>query len=251
MRVAIKFAYDGREFYGFARQPGLKTVEEDIINMLVKNSYIKDPKQSHFRSASRTDKGVSALGNVVAFDTEMPIDDIFQKLNNDPTTIFVYGIAKVTPDFFPRYSKIRSYRYYLKKTCFEIDKVVHALGVFTGKHNFSNFARVEEFKDPIRTIDNIVVTEIDDFFVIDFYAQTFLWHQIRRIISAVEKVGIGKLEREDIIEALDIPDKKVDFGVACAEPLILRDIVYDFGFEYENNYLKTLNDLENRIVHSF
>ncbi|MBY9021829.1 MAG: hypothetical protein KGD67_12295, partial [Candidatus Lokiarchaeota archaeon] len=34
MRVAIKFAYDGRRFYGFARQPGLKTVEEEIIKNL-------------------------------------------------------------------------------------------------------------------------------------------------------------------------------------------------------------------------
>jgi len=250
MRVAIKFAYDGREFYGFVRQPGLKTVEEDIINMLVKNDFIRDPKQSHFRSASRTDKGVSALGNVVAFDTELPIDDIFQKLNNDPTTIFVYGIAKVNPDFFPRYAKIRSYRYYLKKTCFEIDKVIHVAGVFTGEHNFSNFARVEEFKDPRRIIDNIIVTENNGFFVIDFYAQTFLWHQIRRIISAMEKVGMGKLEEEQIIEALNNPDKKVDFGIAPAAPLILKDIMYDFNFEYEKYYSRTLNDLEKRIINS-
>ena len=41
MRVAIKFAYDGRKFFGFARQPGLKTVEGGLINMLVKNGFTK------------------------------------------------------------------------------------------------------------------------------------------------------------------------------------------------------------------
>ena len=70
MRIAVKFAYDGRKFYGFARQPRLKTVEENILNILVENGFIKDPKESHFRSASRTDKGVSALGNVIAFNTD-------------------------------------------------------------------------------------------------------------------------------------------------------------------------------------
>ena len=238
MRVAVKFAYNGRKFFGFARQPNLKTVEEDLINMLVKNGFIKDPKQSHFRSASRTDKGVSALGNVVAFDTELQIDDILQKLNYDLVDIFIYGTTKVDDDFYPRHAKQRVYRYYLKRTGLELDKILSAAATFTGKHNFSNFARVEEFKDPVRIIDNIVVMEKDDFFVIDFYAQTFLWHQIRRIISAVEKVGKKKLGEEHITEALDFPDKKIDFGLAPAEPLILKDIVYDFDFKYDKDYLK-------------
>ncbi len=250
MRIAVKFAYDGRKFYGFARQPRLKTVEEDILNILVENGFIKDPKESHFRSASRTDKGVSALGNVIAFNTDSSKERVFQKLACDVTDIILYGFTCVEPDFYPRHAKLRVYRYYLKKTSFEIDKILSAAAAFTGEHNFSNFARVEEFKDPRRIIDNIIVTENNDFFVIDFYAQTFLWHQIRRIISAMEKVGMGKLEEEQIIEALNNPDKKVDFGIAPAAPLILKDIMYDFNFEYEKYYSKTLNDLEKRIVNS-
>ncbi len=250
MRIAVKFAYDGRKFYGFARQPRLKTVEENILNILVENGFIKDPKESHFRSASRTDKGVSALGNVIAFNTDSIKKNIIKKLNRDLKDIFLYGMKEIESDFFPRHAKWRSYRYYLRRKCLEIDKILSAAAAFTGEHNFSNFARVEEFKDPCRIIDNIIVTENNDFFVIDFYAQTFLWHQIRRIISAMEKVGMGKLEEEQIIEALNNPDKKVDFGIAPAAPLILKDIMYDFNFEYEKYYSKTLNDLEKRIVNS-
>jgi len=250
MRIAVKFAYDGRKFYGFARQPRLKTVEEDILNILVENGFIKDPKESHFRSASRTDKGVSALGNVIAFNTDSIKKNIIKKLNSDLKDIFLYGMKEIESDFFPRHAKWRSYRYYLRRKYLEIDKILSAAAAFTGEHNFSNFARVEEFKDPCRIIDNIIVTENNDFFVIDFYAQTFLWHQIRRIISAMEKVGTGKLEEEQIIEALNNPDKKVDFGIAPAAPLILKDIMYDFNFEYEKYYSKTLNDLEKRIVNS-
>ena len=250
MHIAVKFAYDGSKFSGYARQPRLKTVEGEIIKTLFQHDFIEDTEKSRFRSASRTDKGVSALGNVVAFNTDFTRADILQKLNEDLTDIIVHGTACVDAEFYPRYAKQRSYRYYLKKNSLDVEKVPSVASYFTGKHNFSNFARVEEFKDPTRTIENIVITDEEDFFVIDFYAQTFLWHQIRKIISAVEKIGSGKLEEERIIEALRSPDKKVDFGLAPAEPLILKDIVYDFDFEYDKNYLKTLNDLENRIAES-
>ncbi|GAG00440.1 unnamed protein product, partial [marine sediment metagenome] len=119
---------------------------------------------------------------------------------------------------------------------------------FTGEHDFSIFARVESFKDPVRSINNIVFTWERNFLVIDFYAQTFLWHQIRRIISAIIKEEKGKIEKKNIIEALENPNKKVDFGLAPAEPLILKDIVYDFEFEYDEKSLDRLNKLEDSII---
>ena len=64
--------------------------------------------------------------------------------------------------------------------------------------------RVESFKDPVRSIDNIVFTQEKDFLVVDFYAQTFLWHQIRRIIPALIKIGRGKLEKEKLCHQLGI-----------------------------------------------
>ena len=96
----------------------------------------------------------------------------------------------------------------------------------------------------------IIISEEDGFFIIDFFAQTFLWNQIRRIVSALEKVGSDKLPKEQVIAALDNPDKKVDFGLAPAEPLILKDIVYDFDFEYKEETLKELDDFEKRILDS-
>ena len=70
MYIAIKFAYDGRNFYGYARQPKLKTVEGELIKSLIKKEIIENTKKSCFRSASRTDKGVSAIGSVVSFETD-------------------------------------------------------------------------------------------------------------------------------------------------------------------------------------
>jgi tRNA pseudouridine38-40 synthase len=122
--------------------------------------------------------------------------------------------------------------------------------LFTGEHNFQNFARVEPFKNSVRTVDNIVIVEKQDFLILDFYAQTFLWNQIRRIVSALEKKGKGVLSNEKIRAALEHPEQKVDFQMASPEPLILKDVVYDFSFEYMKDYKKDLQSFENRIVAS-
>jgi len=246
MRIAIKFAYDGKKFQGYARQPDMKTVEGEIINLLVKNNLIKDPKESKFRSASRTDRDVSALGNVIAFNTSLQKKYVFQVLKKSSNDILFYGIKEVEPEFYPRYAKLRIYRYYLKNENLDKDEIIAVLALFAGEHNFSNFARIEENKDPIKTIDNIVVTERNDFFTIDFYAQNFLWHQIRRIISALEKALVGKIKKDQIVDALSNPNKKVDFGLAPAEPLILKDIVYDFEFEHDKKLRATLVNMEKQ-----
>ena len=122
MRIAIKFAYDGRAFHGYARQPKLKTVEGDIVDSLFNNGFIKDPKKSVFRSASRTDKGVSALGNVVAFNTDVSKKQIIKDLFNENPSIIFYGIKEVNQDFYPIYAKLRQYRYYLTSNNFDIDQ---------------------------------------------------------------------------------------------------------------------------------
>jgi tRNA pseudouridine38-40 synthase len=248
MRLAIKFAYDGKQFHGYARQPSLKTVEGELLKALVKHSYIEDTKESIFRSASRTDKNVSALGNVVAFNTEASKKQIIDELSNESSSILVYGIKEVKHEFYPRHAKQRHYRYYLHIKDLDLEKIISTSAIFTGENDFSNFAKLEPFKDPIRTIDNILFTLENDFLIIDFFAKTYLWHQIRRIISSLIKIGNGTLEEEQIIGALKSPENKVDFGLAPAEPLILKDVLYDFEFEYDKNLMKKVKNLEKNLI---
>lgn len=250
MRVAIKFAYDGKNFSGYARQPGQRTIEQALLDILIEQRIFHDIKMSCFRTASRTDKGVSALGNVCAFDTVLSREEIFSILTKEISDIFIYGMQSVPADFYPRHAKRRQYRYYLRRENLDVDQLLSAAGLFTGAHNFQNFARVEPLKNPVRTIENIVVGENQEFLILDFYAQTFLWNQIRRIVSAVKKVGVGSLSIESIRLALDHPEKKIDFQVAASEPLILKDVIYDFSFNYVKEYKKKLLSFENRIVSS-
>ena len=250
MRVALKFAYDGKNFSGYARQPGQRTIEQALLDMLIERKIIGDAKTSCFRTASRTDRGVSALGNVCAFDTACSKEKILSQLTEDRSDVFIYGSQSVEPGFYPRHATRREYRYYLKRNNLDVDALLSAAGLFTGEHNFRNFARVEPLKNPVRTVDNIVISEKQDFLILDFYAQTFLWNQIRRIVSALEKRGKGILSNEQIRAGLERPEQKVDFQMAAPEPLILKDVVYDFSFEYVKDYKKHLQIFENRIVAS-
>jgi tRNA pseudouridine38-40 synthase len=250
MRVAVKFAYDGKDFSGYARQPGQRTIEQTLLNLLIEKKILVDACTSCFRTASRTDRGVSALGNVCAFDTTCSKEMVFNRLTRDVSDVFIYGIQAVESGFYPRHAKRREYRYYLRRNALDVDAVLSAAELFTGEHNFQNFARVEPLKNPVRTIDNIILFEEQNFFVLDFYAQTFLWNQIRRIVSALEKIGRGTLSLGAVRQALVHPEKLVDFQIAAPEPLILKDVVYNFSFEYVKEYKQKLKSFEEGIISS-
>ena len=248
MRVALKFAYNGKTFYGYARQPKFKTVEGEIINNLIKNNLIKNTKDSVFRSASRTDKGVSSLGSVIAFNTRFFYRYMLNNLNKYSKDILYYSFKTVDDDFYPRYANLRQYRYYLDITNINYEKILRGLSFFTGEHDYSNFARVESSKNPVRIISNIVIDKFGKFLVIDFFAQNFLWNQVRRIISAVEKVGSGKITLDEIINALNNPQKRYDFGVAPSERLMLKDISYNFEFEVDKKLLSKVKIFEKKTL---
>ncbi len=250
MRVAVKFAYDGRSFSGYARQPSQRTVEQTVLNTLIENRVFQDVKHACFRTASRTDRGVSALGNVCAFDTTRTIDEILPLLSDKDSEVFFYGMHEVDPGFYPRHATQRQYRYYLRNENLKVEKILSSAHLFTGMHNFQNFARVEPLKNPVRTIDTIVITEKKDFLILDFDAQTFLWNQIRRIVSALKKVGEGSLTFNAVQQGLDHPEIPVDFQVAASEPLLLKDVRYDFSFDYVEEYKRKLQRFEQKIVSS-
>jgi len=248
MRYAVKFAYDGRNFHGYARQPNIKTVEGKIIEILENFDIINNPKESLFRSASRTDKGVSAISNVVAFNSDKSKDYIFEKISKQVNLIIFYAIKEVNDDFNPRYAKLRQYSYYLKNENLDSKKIISSSRFFTGVHNFTNFARVEDYKNPFRTIDNILFTIDKKYIIIDFFAQSYLWQQIRRIVSSLIKIEKEKITDKEIIDALDYPQRRIDYGVADPKYLILKEISYSFDFEIENKNLDKIKNFEEKIL---
>ena len=247
MRLAVKFAYDGRGFSGFARQPGRRTIEGDFLQLLTDWGAIHSVEEARFRISSRTDKDVSALGNVIALTTHWNAEEFQQRMPGDTPGIIIYGVREVDDRFYPRYALQRDYRYYLRTEGLNCTVIRDAADVFLGEHDFRNFAKLEEGKDPVRCLDSLTIGETNRFLVLDFTAQTFLWHQVRRMVAGLIRVGFGKLTRDDLERALLDPDTHVDFGLAPAEPLILRNIVYPFAFTELTNASVLIEKLEQSI----
>ena len=239
MRIALKIAYDGTYFYGYARQPNLMTVEGLLIKNLKKIGAFKDEKNANFQSASRTDKGVNAAGNVIAFNTSLSINRIIKSLNSLLDNIWILGGIIVNHSFNPRHANMRWYRYYLYYDTINYKKFEESIHIFEGKHNFKNFAKACN-KEPVRTISDISLMDKNNVIVIDIKAQEFLWNQIRRIVAAAKKVGKGIICVDDLKYALNNPDKKIDYGIASPNYLLLVDIGYkNIHFEiYEEGFKK-------------
>ncbi len=247
MRYAVKFAYDGTKFFGYQRQPKLKTIEGEIIKRMKETQIIQNIEESEFQSASRTDKSVSAVGNVIAFTTDFREHDILGALNG-VQEIWFYALAVVADDFNPRFAKQRWYRYLLSNGKLDIEKITKVSQIFIGEHDFSCFSKSDE-RNKIRRIDDITIKKTKDFFIIDVYGESFLWHMVRKMIGAIEKVGKGEVDIHKIEDALC--GKFFDFGNASPEPLFLMDTKYDFSFRADKNVLRKLMAVINERWMSF
>jgi tRNA pseudouridine38-40 synthase len=226
MRVALKFGYDGSRFWGYQRQPDVRTVEGDIFKAMKKTRMIIDIKENNFQSSSRTDRGASAVGNVLAVDTEFKKGEILKALNSNLEGIYFWGIAEVEETFNPRFAKKRWYRYHLDKRL-DLELLKEASNLFVGEHDFKNFCKKND-KPTVRTVDSMTLAEGDDFIHFDIKAQSFLWNMVRRIVSAVVKHAEGEIGVENIQDALGGEEK--DCGLMPAHPLFLMDVSYDFEF---------------------
>lgn len=244
-KVALKVAYIGTDYHGFARQPEFNTVEGELIKALKEAKLIENLKSSGYSIAGRTDKGVHALGNVISFRTSenVAINQINDYL---PKNIRILAHAGVPFGFKPRYAKSRHYRYVMvNNEDLNIDEMKKASELFCGTHNFSNFSKRSE-RNPIRTIDKIKVSESDDIIIIDVIGESFLWNMVRKIASALHSIGSDELGMENINESFN-PSFSLAITPMLPEGLILMDIHYE-GLKFKideyaaDKFLLTLNN---------
>jgi len=230
VRVACRVSYLGTRFYGSQQQESSRTVEGEFIAACRRLDLFSDWRAAGFCSAGRTDRGVHARGQVVAFNTAWP-DRARQALNSQlPPDIWVTGISRV-PDFFnPRYdARSRTYRYFLSTVISDPEAMDAAAEEFLGDHNFANFARVAG-KNPWRKILSIRTGTEGRFRFIEVTAESFLWHQVRCMASALFMTGTGELDREGIHRLLTEQTGR-PIPPAPAEGLVLWDT--DCGLTWE------------------
>lgn len=258
-KVVLLMMYSGKGYYGMQRNTGnsqFRTIEDDLVTALVKSGCIPEDhgdtmKKMSFQRCARTDKGVSAAGQVVSLKLRL-IDDIIEKINEHlPAQIRVLGLKRVTQGFNAKNNcDARTYSYMLptvafsqkdydqnKITAFRLEaetlqRVNRLLSLYIGTHNFHNFTSQ---KAPSDASARRYITEMAcgkpfirsdcEFAVITVRGQSFMLHQIRKMIGLVIAVIKG-YAKEDVMERSWGQDK-VDVPKAPGLGLVLERVHFD------------------------
>ncbi len=241
---AFRLAYDGREFFGFQRQPDVPTVERTLFEALRSLSVVADDadKPTGYAAAGRTDRGVSALAQTVAF--ECPDWLTPRALNSElPSTIRAWASAEVGESFHATHDAVRrSYTYYLyapRDDAESLDgrppvddkQAKAALDRLCGSHDFSNLT-----PDETGTRRGVSgrLTRQGAFLEIEFAAGGFARELVRRLVSVVQRVATGTQSLEWIDALLGPSTVEPRPPPAPPEPLMLSAVVYpDVEFNYD------------------
>lgn len=229
MKIALKLAYLGDNYYGFQRQPDLVTVDSEVRKALAKIGVV----DGDFEYAGRTDRGVSALGQVIDFriDEDKAYLARPRCVNGRlPRDIWAWAWAEAPEGFDSRRSAIwREYHYILWHPGLDLELMRSAALELLGEHNFRNFSSCKE--DTVRRVLRLEVSEQDGLFVFDVRAEGFLWNMVRKIVCTLEMIGAGEKRPEWISDLLNT-DLNCGAPAAPAEGLILMDVGYE-GLEWQ------------------
>jgi len=231
---AYRVAYDGRPFHGFQRQPDVSTVEDTLFDALRELGVCADDAApAGYAAAGRTDAGVSARAQTVAFDAP---DWLTPRAFNGelPGSVRAWAGADVPDDFHATHdARRRGYVYFLHAprdddTAASLDegRVRDALARLAGEHDFHNLTSDET--GTVRDLD-ISAERDGDFLAIRLRAGGFARQLVRRVVGLAVEIGRGESELEKVewmlgSESIDGPD---GVAPAPAEPLVLWDVTYD------------------------
>lgn len=240
-------AYDGTSYHGWQWQENAVSVDN-----VLRETFLKTFKQTemHIVGASRTDAGVHAQGQVVRLGTHLSIDP--QKLmyvfnNALPGEIVITECTRIDQEsrFHPQHdikTKVYTYRFFLKRpepmvqrygyfVEYPIDtqKLVQALTVFVGTHDFRAFSKELKEKNTQRTVESVTVTPCDKFggYTITFTGKSFLRHMIRRMVGAAFEVARRPHRScQELKQLLFVPQNIQNLPTAPAKGLCLESITY-------------------------
>ncbi len=215
-KVVFGFAYDGTSFSSYQSHNSFNTVEGGIRSEVTSNLL-----GENMRTASRTDKNVSALFNAMSLDTTVKPEDTIGILNSNLENIYFHSYGYVSDDFNVRHCSEKEYTYLLPFSWVDIDEFIREMKKFIGKHDFAKFCRYDN-KETIREINSIDTIFWNGMPGLVFRARGFLWNQIRFI------VGYGIKRQRDGAEPEDPwSDQNWSRYLAPAELLFLTKIKYE------------------------
>jgi tRNA pseudouridine38-40 synthase len=217
----------------------VKTIEGDLFRALCEMNIINDPLEAKYIASGRTDRGVHALSQVIAFNTEKPNIAVPSAINSRlDGTIWAWARAEVSPGFDPRrFAKSREYMYIMFGR-FDISTMKEASKQLIGKHDFYNFSKNDNERRTICTIKKIDVHEAGEFTIIDITADYFFWHMVRKIATALKMVGTGERDTSWFEKMLHPSKFSEGLQPAPAYGLIFKNVEYDNITWNEDKYTK-------------
>ena len=243
---AYRVAYDGRPYHGFQRQPDVDTVEGRLRSALVRLGVCErgDGLPERYAAAGRTDAGVSARAQTVAFDAPAWLSPA--AFNGElPDDIRVWASADVSEGFHATHDATeRTYTYYLyaptdadRLGCEPVDdeRWAAAVDALAGTHDFDNLTSDDTGTE--RTVD-IDWTRDGQFLVVQFTAGGFCRQLVRRLVSLAAAVADGSAPLSKVDRVLSPEPVSGPDGVPPAppEPLVLTDVRYpDVSFTRDDD----------------
>ncbi|OGN99649.1 MAG: tRNA pseudouridine(38-40) synthase TruA [Chloroflexi bacterium RBG_13_52_12] len=248
--IVLIIEYNGTGYHGSQLQKNAPTIQGELEKALNKLT----GERIRIKTASRTDAGVHARGQVVSFCTvsALPLKSFIDGLNHYlPRDIAVKEAFKTNGPFDVRRRAVsREYKYYIliSRTrspmrqgfsCrvtgdLDINAMNRACQALIGRHDFASFVSSAETARQKRTVRDVFKAEITqdgDMIVFGIIANSFLPHQVRNMIGSLIKVGQGKMTVDEFISMVRAKTPGLASPTAPADGLCLVRINYPGPFE--------------------
>jgi tRNA pseudouridine38-40 synthase len=240
--VRIELEYDGSGFRGWARQPGLRTVQGELEAALA--TVLREPVE--LTVAGRTDTGVHALGQVASFETaaETP-QDLARRLNGvGPDDIAVTAAIVAEDGFNARHdatSRTYLYRVFARSSSspfeqgralwwshrIDHDALESCAAAIVGTHDFTAFTPTQT--DHVRFDRDVLAaawTWEDDIASFRITADAFMRNMVRVLVGTQLEVASGRRSVSDLEALLQGAPRAAAGDTAPPHGLYLESVSY-------------------------
>jgi tRNA pseudouridine38-40 synthase len=246
VRVRLEISYDGTALHGWARQPGLRTVQAELeLGLATVLRHDVD-----LTVAGRTDAGVHATGQVAHVDLPAAVyaehqGRLLRRLRGVLSPdVAVTGTRAVPPDFDARFAALaRHYVYRLTDADvgppplrradtvgwprrLDASAMRVAAALLLGQHDFAAFCRRREGATTIRTLLDLDVVRDGDLVEVRASADAFCHSMVRSVVGALVAVGEGRRPAGWPASLLAMTSRASDVPVAPAGGLTLVRVDY-------------------------
>jgi len=242
-RIKMIVEYDGSQYHGFQIQLNANTVQAVLQEAI----YRLTAEKVSLLFAGRTDSGVHAYGQVIAFDTSasIPAQRWGLALNSVlPADIRVLESQQVSADFHPRFQAIlKHYQYKIYRSpigavfqrnyawCntekLKLKDMQRACTYLLGTHNFKSFcASGYTTKTFERTVTYCRLREEGAYLLLDIAANGFLYNMVRIITGTLVDIGRGRIKAQDLEQIIASQDRKNAGATAPPQGLYLLKVDY-------------------------